>query len=73
MKWNGTQSTLNMKTKRRKKSQIVVKDIEPKDQAKGSIESGGKKKFLGPTYDTSISHLDPMIYNCHHIQIFRMK
>ena len=33
----------NMKTKRRKKSQTVVKDIEPKEKAKGSIEGGGKK------------------------------
>ena len=31
----------NMKTIRRKKSQTVVKDIEPKDKAKGSIEGGG--------------------------------
>ena len=51
---------------RRKKSQTAVKDTEPKDQAKGSIE-GGEKNFSGPTYDTSISHLDPMIFNCHHI------
>jgi hypothetical protein len=32
-----------MKTMRRKKSQAMVKDIEPKDKAKGSIEGGGKK------------------------------
>ena len=33
-----------------------------------------KKNFSGPTHDTSISHLDPMIFNCHHIRkIFRMK
>ena len=33
-----------------------------------------EKNFSGPTYDTSISHLDPMIFNCHHIRkIFRMK
>ena len=25
-----------------------------------------EKNFLGPTYDTSISHLDSMIFNCHH-------
>jgi hypothetical protein len=30
---------------RRKKSQTVVKDTEPKDQAKGSTK-GGKKKLL---------------------------
>ena len=35
----------NMKTMRRKKSQTMVKDTEPKDKAKGSIE-GGKKKLL---------------------------
>ena len=27
-----------------------------------------KKNFLGPTYDTSIPHLDPMIYNCRHVR-----
>ena len=33
-----------------------------------------KKNFSGPTYDTCISHLDPMIFNCPHIiKIFRMK
>ena len=33
-----------------------------------------KKNFSGTTYDTSISHLDPMIFNCHHIRkFFRMK
>ena len=33
-----------------------------------------EKNFSGPTYDTSISHLDPMIFNCHHIiKKFRMK
>ena len=33
-----------------------------------------KKNFSGPTHDTSISHLDPMIFNYHHIRkIFRMK
>ena len=32
-------------TMRRKKSQTVVKDTEPKDQAKGSTE-GGRKKLL---------------------------
>ena len=36
-----------MKTTRRKKSQTVVKDTEPKDKAKGSIE-GGRKNFSGP-------------------------
>ena len=35
----------NMKTLRRKKSQTVVKDTEPKDSTKGSIE-GGEKKLL---------------------------
>jgi hypothetical protein len=30
---------------RRKKSQIVVKDTEPKDKAKGSIDGGGKKNL----------------------------
>ena len=36
----------NMNSMRRKKSQTVVKDIEPKGKVKGSIE-GGKKKILG--------------------------
>ena len=34
-----------MKIVRRKKSQTMVKDTEPKDKAKGSIE-GGIKKLL---------------------------
>ena len=29
-----------------------------------------KKNFSGPTYDTSISHLDAMIYNCRHVREF---
>ena len=29
-----------------------------------------KKNFSGPTYDTSISHLDPMIFNYHLIRKF---
>ena len=33
----------NMKSMRKKKSQTVVKETEPKDKAKGSIEGGGKK------------------------------
>ena len=37
----------NMKTMRRKKSQIVVEDTKPKDQAKGSTK-GGRKNFSGP-------------------------
>ena len=43
MKWNSI--GIRYETLRRKKSQIVVKDIEPKDWAKGSIE-GGRKKLL---------------------------
>ena len=35
----------NMKTMRRKKSQIVVKDSKPKDKANGSTK-GGEKKLL---------------------------
>ena len=57
-----------MKTMRTKKSQTMVKDIEPNDKANGSIEGHKKKNFSGPTYDTFISHLDPMIFNCHHIR-----
>ena len=38
----------NMKTVRRKKSQIVVKDTEPKDKAKGFIEGGEKKLLRSP-------------------------
>ena len=63
LKWHN-----NMKTMRRKKSQTVVKDIEPEDKAKCSIEGGGKKSSQVPTYDTSISHRDLMIFNCHHIR-----
>jgi hypothetical protein len=41
---------------RRKKSQTVAKDTEPKDKAEGYKEGGGKKTSQIPTYDTSISH-----------------
>ena len=37
-----------MKTTRRKKSQTVVKDTEPKDKAKGSTKGGGKKLLRSP-------------------------
>jgi hypothetical protein len=37
-----------MKTIRRKKSQTVVKDVEPKDKAKGSTEVVGKKLLRSP-------------------------
>ena len=37
-----------MKTMRRKKSQTVVKDTEPKDKDKGSIEGGGKQILRSP-------------------------
>jgi hypothetical protein len=37
-----------MKTMRRKKSQTVIKDTEPKDKAKGPIEGGGKKLLKSP-------------------------
>jgi hypothetical protein len=33
----------NMKTMKRKKSQTIVKDTQPKDWDKGSTEDGGKK------------------------------
>ena len=42
LKWNN-----NMKTMRRKKSQIVVKDIEPKDKLKAP-QRVAEKNFLGP-------------------------
>ena len=29
-----------------------------------------EKNFSGPTHDTSISHLDPMIFNYHRIKKF---
>ena len=43
LKWNN-----NMKTMTRKKSQTVVKDIEPKDTAKGSTKGGRKKLLRSP-------------------------
>ena len=46
----------DMKTMRRKKSQTMVKDTEPKGKAKGSTEGGKKKTSQVPTFDTSISH-----------------
>ena len=59
-----------MKTMRRKKSQTMVKDTKPKDYAQGSIEGGGKKTSQVPHMIHIISHLDPMIFNCHHIRKF---
>ena len=44
----------NMKTMRKKKSQNVVKDIEPKYKAKGSTE-GGEKKLLRSPYMIHLS------------------
>ena len=41
-KWNSI--GIRYETMRRKKSQTIVKDIEPKDQDKGSIEGGRKKQ-----------------------------
>ena len=67
MEWNSIDIEYENYEKK-KKSQTMVKDMEPKDQAKGSTEGGEKKNFSSPTYDTSISHLDPMIFNCHHIR-----
>ena len=57
----------NMKTMKRKKSQTVVKNTEPKGNAKGFIE-GGRKTSQVPTYDTSISHQYLTIFNCHPIR-----
>ena len=54
--WNGTHTTYNMKTMRRKKSQTVVKDTEPKDKSKGSIE-GGKKKLLRSPHFINLSFI----------------
>ena len=64
MKWNLTD--IKYENHEKKKVTDCVQDTKPKDQAKGSTKGGGKI-FLGPTYDTSISHLDPMIFNCQHI------
>ena len=57
-----------MKTMRVINSQTVLKDIEPKDKAKGSIEGGRKTTSQVPTFDTSIPQQDFMIFNCHHIR-----
>ena len=57
-----------MKTMRRKKSQTVVKDIEPKDKAKGSIEGGGKKLPRSP-YLIHLSLIGILqSFNCRHIR-----
>ena len=66
-KWNSI--GIRYETLRRKKSQTIVIDIEPKDQAEGFTQGVGKN-FLGLTYDTSISHLDPMIYKYRHVREF---
>ena len=58
----------NMKTMRRKKLEIVVKATEPKDKAKGSTKGGRKKTSQVPTFDTSISHQDFMIFISHHFR-----
>ena len=41
MEWNSID--IRHETIRRKKSKTIVKDIEPKEYDKGSIEGGGKK------------------------------
>ena len=54
----------NMKTMRRKMSQIVVKDIGPKYKAKGSIK-GSRKKLLRSPHMIHISLI--RILRSHHI------
>ena len=48
-----------MKTMRRKKSQTMVKDTEPKDKAKGSTKSGRKKLHGSP----HLIHISPTVVN----------
>ena len=46
----------------------MVKDIEPKYWAKGSTKGGKEKTSQFPHMIHLISHLDPMIFNYHHIK-----
>ena len=62
MKWN----SIDIKYENHKKKKVT--DTKPKDWAKGSTKGGGKKLLRSHIYDTSISHLDPMIFNYHHIK-----
>ena len=59
-----------MKTMRRKKSQTVVKDTEPKHKVKGSTEGGGKKLlkshisyilFSSGSYDLQLSSFHKIV------------
>ena len=62
-KWNS--NSIIYETLRRKKSQTQNQKTRLK-----APQRVAEKNFLGPIYDTSISHLDPMIYNCRHVREF---
>ena len=59
MKWNSI--GIEYETVRRKKSQNLKTRLKDPHRV-------AEKNFLGSTYETSISHLDPMISNYHHIR-----
>ena len=62
-----------MKTWEEKSHKLLSKTENQKTRLKAP-QRVAEKNFSGPTHDTSISHLDPMIFNCHHIRkFFRMK
>ena len=56
-----------MKPWEEKSHKLLSKTRNQKSRLKAP-QRVAEKKFSGPTYDTSISHLDPMIFNCHHIR-----
>ena len=59
----------NMKPWEEKSHELLSKTQNQKTRLKAP-QRVAEKNFSGPTYDTSISHLDPMIYNYRHVREF---
>jgi hypothetical protein len=65
MKWNSI--GIRYETIRRKFHRLWSKTNNQKTRLKAP-QKVVEKNFSSPTYDTSISHLDLMIFSCHHIR-----
>ena len=68
MKWNSI-GIRYKKPLEEKSHRLWLKTQNQKTRLKAP-QRVAKKNFVGPTYDTSISHMDPIIFNCHHIVKF---
>ena len=64
---NGTQTEQGMKPREEKSHKLLSKTQNQKTGLKAP-QRVVEKNFSGPTYDTYISHQDPMIYNCQHVR-----